>query len=258
SRSRSEPLRPLAAWYRWEAAGYLAGGLGLAAAAARPWGPGLLLQGEAIALGLAAAVVAVAVHDLPPLTVSPGRTAGADPPLVGAAIFCFAASALWETVALVFGIYWTEHLGGSVSGYGLIISSSTLAGIAAYWPLTAWGPRLGPNGLFRLAAAGYAGSFLSMSAAWAPAAAVAYAVPVSAALHAGAGLAAAEGTGAAARNRGMGVVEAAEALGACVGSLAGGLTADALGPVWVPRLAALAALGLLPLSAVAGQRRPPV
>lgn len=236
----------LARWLRAESAGWLAGSaaLTLLAGARAPVLPTLV---AALAL-LAAAAVARQVPE-PPAAGVRGPAATDDLPpawglVRGTVAYVALAGLLAEGVFAVLGIYLTQALGAPPALYGAAITGSTLLGLWAYGPLGRVAAGGGAPRLLVAAALGYAASFALLLVPHPWVAAAGYVPPMYAAVRVGATVLAAAGAGPGARGRAMGLLDAAEALGAGLGGLLGGLAADRWG-LRAPIAAACAGSALL-------------
>lgn len=248
--------RALAGWLRAETAGWLAGGLAMAFAAGRH--PAALpVTGAVLALS---ALVALCTVPEPPRgpagrpTGPRGGLAGLDPLVWRTAGYVGMAVMLAEAVFAVFGIYLTQFLGGPEWLYGAAITGSTVTALLIYGPLTRAASAGRAPVLLLAAAAGYVVSFALALARSPWVVAASFTLPMFAAVRVGATWLAAAGSDEGSRGRAMGAIESAEAVAAALGSLGGGLLADAAGARAVIGTALGLSLVLLPLAAAVGRR----
>lgn len=242
--------RTLGGWLRAETAGWLAGGLAMSAfAGSHP--AALPITAASLAAGSLAA--------LSTLPEPPDRRPGPHPtpaapgskihPLVRhAALFVGLTALAAEAVFAVFGIYLTEILRGPAWLYGAAITGSTVAGLLLYGPVT----RAASSGRAATVLAGAAAGYtLSFGLALVPnpwVVAVAFVLPMFAAVRAATTCLAAAASTEDDRGRAMGLIESSEALAVAMGSLGGGLLADALGVRAVIAAALALSLVLLPVA----------
>lgn len=156
---------------------------------------------------------------------------------------------MWDAVAAVFGVYFTQHLKAGAPLYGLTLGSATFIGLVAYGPLAALAGRRSPENLFQGAAWGYTAMYalLVLPAPWVVG--LGYAVPMAAVCRTAVNALITRRVAEERRGRALGELEAAEAAAAAVGPLLGGLLAHHLGLPSVPQ-AALAGSLLLHLLAL--------
>lgn len=250
----------LARWHQWEAAGYFVGSslMGWAVVthpAALPW----LFRVTAGLLGLCLLWVARTVDDRP-LPASPPvpdrfgvrrrparsrrqletqpepRTSRRALPRE-LPLFILTAFVLWEAVAAVFGLYFTQHLQASGLFYGATLGAATLIGLLAYGPLARRSDRQSPAGLFRWAARGYTGMYLLLVAPWPWLVGCGYLIPMAAVSRTAINAAVTRQVADQRRGQALGEVEAAAAAAAALGPLLGGILADNFGLPIVPWVA---------------------
>lgn len=246
-------VRLLARWHQWETLGYFVGStwLGWAVVARPELLPALLGAGAllcwACGLWLALAVPdrAVALARRGAGRAGPGRKIIPWP----VPIFILTAFLMWDAVATVFGVYFTQHLKGSALLYGITLGGATFAGLLAYGPLAVLSGRRSPENLFQGAAWGYTAMYLLLVLRSPWLVSLGYAVPMVAVCRTAVNALLTRRVAEDQRGRALGELEAAEAAAAAVGPLLGGLLAHHLGLQTVPR-AALAGSLLLHLLAL--------
>ncbi|WP_243123536.1 MFS transporter [Thermaerobacter sp. FW80] len=184
-----------------------------------------------------------------PAPAGPGATAGLPiwrfPEVVAIAAAVLLTASGNEAFFAVFSAYLTEFLGGSNGQVGWALGLASTLGILIMAPVGRLADRWGPRRVFTLGIAGYVGMYALICAFRTPAATVAaFALPLYPLTATGATGVISRTLPAARRGEAIGVYEGSAALAASLGSVAGGLVADAAGLAHVP----LVSLGL----AVAG------
>lgn len=259
-------LLNLASWHQWEAAGYLLAGLTLGAAMNDTATFSLLTTTTALILAVCA--LWVTLQPAEPASrseqSSPQNWTAANTrqqekrhttgrhatgfrrwlprsssselyaPLRWSLLFLFVASFVWEAVAGIFGLYFTQSVHGSLSTYGLIISASTALSFLIYKPLARYGDNTSTARLFGMTALSGTIMYGLMSVPTPLSAAISYMVPFNTIARTAFNALLVNNVATTRRGEFLGIMEATESAAAVFGPLAGGIGADRFGLGAIP------------------------
>lgn len=152
-----------------------------------------------------------------------------------------------EAFFAVIGPYLTEYLDGAPEWLGLSLGAASLLGVGIIGPLGRAADRRGPEQVFVAGCWAYAIMYGIMTVWRDPVvAAVLFGLPVFPFLSTGATGSLARRTPVERRGEAVGVYEGTSALAGALGSLLGGMLADAAGLDWIPAMSfVLSVVGLL-------------